>query len=190
MLLIAPLTELLLMMRAHHRALLLGGVLAARIIPQRIPIDDIPRQLHVIVRELADLGVVHAQHLGFLRGAQLQTGDQVHDEEDEAGAAEGVGEAADGVGELVGQLDPVAVEPAAGDGGEAVEVGDVVAVHAKKGLARHLRRNWGVTVGVDLRSKEAGAEIADQTADSMDGKDVERVIDAEEKLQLGGVVAC
>lgn len=53
-------------------------------------IQDLPRQLDVIISELSDLSIVDAEDLGFLRGAQGEAGDQVHDEEDDAGAEEGV----------------------------------------------------------------------------------------------------
>jgi len=94
-----------------------------RPLPYRLSItrrDDVALQLHVVVRELADLGVVETQDLVLFGGAQLQAGDAVHDEEDEAGADEGVDEGGEGEGELVGELDVVVVEPAAGDDGVAV----------------------------------------------------------------------
>ena len=84
--------------------------------------------LDIIVGKLAELVVVDADDFCFLTSAQRQAGDEVHDEEDDARAEEGVGEAGDGVCELVAELDVVAVEPAAGNTGEAVEVGDVVSV--------------------------------------------------------------
>lgn len=83
-------------------------------------------ELDIVVRELAELGIVET-HLLFLGGgAQAQAGNEVHQEEDDAGHDEGVGEAGDAVGELVAELDVIVVEPAARDLGEAVEVGDVV----------------------------------------------------------------
>lgn len=112
--------------------LLIRGLTAARprrLLPQErlLTVRDLAPMLHIVVRELAELAVIDAHDLGFLGGAQRQAGDQVHEEEDDAGGEEGVGEARDGVGDLVAQLDVVAVEPAAGDLGDAVEVGDVVA---------------------------------------------------------------
>lgn len=110
-----------------NRRILIPRELRLRLIHQRIAIDHITRQFNIVVCELADLSIVHAEDFSFFAGAETQAGDEVHDEEDDAGAAEGVGEARDGVGELVGELDPVAVEPAALDDGEAVEVRYVVA---------------------------------------------------------------
>ena len=136
----------------------LGAVLRIPIIRhQRITVNNVSRQLNIIIRELSNLSVVHAQHFGLFRCPQFETGDQVHDEEDEAGAAEGVGEAREGVGELVGELDPVSVEPAAVDDGEAVEVGYVVAVGVMSVYAR--RENGrkggkeGRREGGDVRSE-------------------------------------
>ena len=84
--------------------------------------------LDVVVREFAQLMVVDAEDLCFFGGAQAEARDQVHDEENDAGAEERIGEAGDGVGQLVAELDVVPVEPATGDNGHAVEVGDVVAL--------------------------------------------------------------
>ena len=139
-----------------------AGVLADLLVAQVV--QDLAGQLDVVVGELADLRVVDAQDLGLLGGAQGEAGDQVHEEEDQAGAAEGVDAAGDGVRELVAELDPVVVEPAAGDLGEAVEVGYVV------------------------RGEEGGQDVADQAADGVLGEDVEGVVDAEDELELGGVV--
>lgn len=85
--------------------------------------------------KFADFHIVDADDFCFFRGAQAQAGDEIHQEENNAGAEEGVGEAGDAVGELVGELDPVAIKPAALDGGEAVEVGYVVAI-------------WGINAGL------------------------------------------
>ncbi len=127
-------------------------------------VGHLARQLDIVVGKLANLGVVDAQDLALLADAQLQAGDQVHDEQDEAGHDEGVAAAREGVGQLDGQLDPVVVEPAAVDDGDAVEAGDVVG------------------------REEGRADVADQAADAVDCEDVERVVDAEEELELGAVV--
>ena len=78
-------------------------------------------------RELAQLHIIDPRHLFLLRDAESEAGDVVHGEEDEAGAAEGVDEVGERVRKLVAELDVVVVQPAAGDDGVAVEVGDVVA---------------------------------------------------------------
>jgi len=151
---------------AHH--LLVSGetVVIARVLAAAVLhiVQHLAGQLDVVVGELANFGVVDAEDLGLLGGAQREARDQVHDEEDDAGAAERVDAARDRVRQLVAQLDPVVVEPAAGDLGEAVEVRDVV-------------------------GREEGREdVADQTADGVLGEDVQRVVDANHELQLGGVV--
>ena len=57
------------------------------------------------------------------------------------------------------------VDPAALDGGGTVEVGDVVG------------------------GEEGGQDVADEAADAVDGKDVEGIVDAQDELELGGVVS-
>jgi hypothetical protein len=58
----------------------------------------------------------------------------------------------------------VVVQPAAGDRREAVEMGDVVGC------------------------EEGGQDVADEAADGVFGEDVEGVVDAQEELELRGVV--
>lgn len=41
----------------------------------------------------------------------------------------------------------------------------------------------------NLRSKETGKEVANQTANSVDSKDIQSIVNAEQELQLGGIVA-
>lgn len=100
---------------------------------------DVAAELDVVVGELAQLGVVEARLLVLGRGAQAEAWDEVHDEEDDARDAEGVGESGDAVGELVRELDVVAVQPAAVDLGEAIEVCDVVTAAGER---------WFVSGGV------------------------------------------
>lgn len=157
------------LLRRHlARPLLQRGswVLLARVLRHGLLglVQDLARQLDVVVGELADLGVVDAHDLGLLGRAQRQPGDQVHHEEDDAGQDEAVRHAGHGVGKLVAQLNPVVVQPAAGDRAEAVEMRDVVGC------------------------EEGGQDVADEAADGVLGEDIEGVVDTEEELELGGVV--
>lgn len=69
-----------------------------------------------------------------------------------------------GVAYLVGQLNPVLVEPATGNDLHAVEAGNVGA-------------------------REKGRQdVAHQSADAVHSKDVQCVVDMHEKLEFGGVV--
>jgi hypothetical protein len=146
--------EIVVWVAAGVLALSVGGV-----------VQDFAGQFNVVVCELANLSIVDTQDLSFLGGAEGQAGDQVHDEEDEAGSAEGVGTSGDGVSELVAELHPVMVEPAAWNLGEAIEMCYVI-------------------------SGEEGCEdVADETTDGMFGKDIKSIIDTEDELELGGVVS-
>ena len=51
-------------------------------------VEDLAGKLNVIVCELANLCVVDAEDLCFFGGAEGEAWDEVHDEEDEAGAEE------------------------------------------------------------------------------------------------------
>ena len=91
-------------------------------------VAGVPLQLDVVVGKLAELDVVDADVLLLGLDAQAQAGDQVHQEQDDAGQDERVREARDRVGELVCELDVVVVDPTAVDLGEAVKVGYVVTI--------------------------------------------------------------
>lgn len=91
---------------------------------RRLAVQDVPPHLDVVVGELAELAVVDADVLVLDVDAQGEAGDEVHEEEDDAGEGEGVAEDGADAGELVAELDPVAVDPADGGEGGAVEVGD------------------------------------------------------------------
>ncbi len=70
-------------------------------------------------------------------------------------------------GELIGQLDPVVLPPAAGvcGAGDAVERGNPAG------------------------GEEAGQDVADEAADAVDGEDVEALIDGDEVFVFVGVEA-
>ena len=90
------------------------------------------RELDVVVGELAELDVVHAELLLGGGGAEGEPRDEVEEEEGEAGEGEGPGEGGEGAGELVAYLGPVALDPAEGGPLGAVELGD-------PGAGSHLR---------------------------------------------------
>jgi hypothetical protein len=138
-----------------------GAVLALGI--ARI-IQHLTCQLNIVVGELANLGIVDTQDLSLFGGTQGQAGNEVHDEEDEAGSDKGVCGTRDGIGQLVSELDPVVVEPATGDDSVAIEMRYVI------------------------RSEEGSEDIADETADGVFSEDVEGIIDTNEELELGGVL--
>ena len=82
------------------------------------------RELDVVVGELTELDVIHAELLFLGGGAQGQTRDEVEQEEDQAGQGEGPGKGSDGAGELVTHLYPVVLDPAEGLPLCAVELGN------------------------------------------------------------------
>lgn len=120
---------------------------------------------NIVVGELSHLSIIDANDLGLLRSAKSEAWDEVHDPKDDGGHDERVAEASAAVGELVAQLDVVAIWPASRDLGEAVEVGDI-------------------SLG-----EEGGEKVADDSANTMGGEDIERVVVAEDKLEFRGKVA-
>lgn len=90
--------------------------------------DHIASDLNVVISKLSNLGIVNTHDLILLGGSKTETGNEVKDEENEAGAEERVGKTTDGVGQLVSKLDVVLVEPSSGNDGSAVKMSDVVTV--------------------------------------------------------------
>lgn len=157
--------------------------------------------MHETYGELAHLPLVNAHLLGLFTCTQAQTGDQVHDEEDEAGSSEGIEEAGDAVSQLVGKLDVMAVEPASVDLGEAVKMRYVVTVgqrtrlahvlsHANSDLDRQgARKDCSEKTVVDLRCKECSQKISDDTAHTVLSEYIKGVVNVDEILDLSCVIA-
>jgi hypothetical protein len=127
-------------------------------------VEDLTGQLNIIVGKLANLSIVDTENFGFLGGAKGKTGDEVHDEEDEAGSEERVETARDGIRELVTELDPVAVDPSTWNLGETIEMSNVVG------------------------SEEGSEDVANKTTNGVLGKDIEGIINTKDELELGSVV--
>ena len=72
------------------------GTLGARLTALNA-IDNVASDFNVVVSKLANLSIVNAHNLILLGGTQAETGDQVEDEQDDAGAEERVGKARDRV---------------------------------------------------------------------------------------------
>lgn len=87
--------------------------------------------MHCTYSKFANFHIIDTEDFLFFAGAQLEDGEEFADEiqagEYEAGSYERVGAAGEGVGDLVANLDPVAVEPSAFDDGVAVEMCNVIA---------------------------------------------------------------
>ncbi|CRK19747.1 hypothetical protein BN1708_000412 [Verticillium longisporum] len=138
-----------------------------RVAARRLVLDvvqHLARQLDVVVCELANLGVVNAQDLRVLVHAQPQPRNHVHEEKNHTRAHKRVGASRERVGHLVRNLDPVTVDPPAVDRADVVECRNVVG------------------------REEGRQNVAHEAANAMHGKNVEGVIDAQEELELGGVV--
>jgi len=132
----------------------------------RCPSQIIPPNLNIIVGKLAELIVVHAQELGLLARAKLESGDLIDDEADEGGDDKSVRGAGNDVGELDVELLPLLVDEAA----------HVIRVHAVE--------------ADDVVGAEQGIEDeADHAGDAMLSEYVHCVVDADQVLHLGAIVA-
>jgi hypothetical protein len=91
---------------------------------------DFAGELNIVVSELSNFNIVDTGGFFFLGGTEPESWDEASEEvestEDDAGTKEGVGTAGEGVGELIADLDPVTVEPAARNDRVAVEMRNVV----------------------------------------------------------------
>ncbi|KAI3483149.1 hypothetical protein L1887_53929 [Cichorium endivia] len=119
----------------------------------------------VVVRPLATLVLVHTHHLAQLRRAEgPDEGRVVEHKHDGKRHTAAPRRDSNAVRQLVGKLDPVAVEPSTGDDEDAVVV-------------RHRR----------LR-EDAGEQRADVASEGVDGEDVHHIVDAHGALEHGGKV--
>ena len=123
----------------------------------RRPGEIVTTDFDVVVGELAELVVVHAEEFGFLRGAQVQTRDHVDGEGDDGGHHEGVRAGGGDVGDLDVHLFPVVDDPAAG-GGAGVDP-----VQAEDGVV----------------AKQGVEEESDDSCDAVFGEDIHGVVDAD-----------
>lgn len=106
------------LVRVHWRSSIAARVLRINLV-QSVAIDHIAGKLDVVILdqirtrpkllepmitygELADFCIIHAENLCLFTCTKTKTRDEVHDEQDDAGSAKGIGEAGRGVGKLVG----------------------------------------------------------------------------------------
>ncbi len=97
---------------------ILGGNSGASTAVRGVSIDGMALELDVIVGELPELNVIDAQL--FLGGVntELQTGDQVDQEKNDAREDKGPGETGAAIRDLIAELDKVSANPTgAGEGG-------------------------------------------------------------------------
>lgn len=87
-------------------------------------ISHVSGQLDIVVGKLAELTVIETELLLFGRDAQRQAGDEVHEEQEDAREDKGPAKGGTGAGDLIAELDPVAVNPTDGVVLAAVEVSD------------------------------------------------------------------
>jgi len=117
-----------------------------------------------VISELPEVGVIHASSLFLLRSAERKARDLVHDEKNEIGDEERPSHSRAGVSQLITDLDPVTVQPAAREGDGVVEASDV-------GFGEDSRHN-----------------AADKPSDAMDSKDIKGIVVVEGMLELAGQV--
>lgn len=78
--------------------------------------------------KFTNLGIVDAHDLIFLGCAQAETGNEVHNQKNNAASNERIRESRHGVSQLISELDIVVVDPASWNHCGPVEASDVVAV--------------------------------------------------------------
>ena len=105
---------------AMYWRVLIARILRLAVVDQSIPIEDVSRELHVVVGKFTDLSIVHTKDLSFFTRTKSEAWDEIHEEEDDTGTAERVGETRDRISKLFGELDPVVIEPSPRDHGKAV----------------------------------------------------------------------
>lgn len=130
------------------------------------PGEVVTADLDVVVRELAELVIIHTKQLSFFRGAQVQTGDLIDDEGEDGADDEGVCGAGDDVGNLL--VDGLG---GASDGASGKTVVDAVKAD-------------DVVCAEDTVEEESP-----HSGDTVLSEDIERIVDADPELDCE-VLAC
>lgn len=126
-----------------------------------ISITSLTSQLNVIISELSKLSIIQSNILLLSRSTEAQAWNKVHEKEDQAGTAEGVCEAGNGVSKLVCKLDVVLVDPAARNLTSAIKSGYVVG------------------------SEQTGHQVSNDSTNAVNGEHIECVVDVDQVLDLG-----
>ena len=124
--------------------------LAVDVRPGRRPGEVIPPDLDVVVRELAQLVVVHAEQLGLLGRAQMQARDEVDRVRDEQRHDKGPARRGADVRQLHVELPPVVVDPSARDDArvDPVQADDVGC--AEEGVGHEAKHPGYAVFGKDV----------------------------------------
>ncbi|KAI6761597.1 hypothetical protein HG531_002150 [Fusarium graminearum] len=125
--------------------------------------DNFSGELNIVVCELSNLGVVDTLKLSLPVDTQAQSGNKVHEEKDKACDGERVQASADRVSKLITHLCPVMLNPSTLDARITVESSD------------------------SRTGEEGGANIADETANTVDGENIEGIVDSEKEFDLGSL---
>lgn len=143
-------------------------------------------KLNVVIRKLSELTIIKTHLLLLGSHAQAETGDKVHQEQDDTGQNKGVGETGNTVGKLVSELNVVLVEPAAIDLAETIEVCDVVT----RIIYQYKSKVFGfIYKNGYSRSEETGQQVANNTTNGVLSKDIEAFVNVDPELDLGGQIA-
>lgn len=125
----------------------------------RSPCEVVTTNLDVVVREFAELVVVHTEELCLLRCAQLEAGDLVDDEGEEGTDDEGVDGAGDDVGDLLVDRGWLAGDSTGGESVvNTVETDDVVG------------------------TEDSVEEETPHSSDTVLSEDIERIVDLNPEL--------
>lgn len=119
----------------------------------------------MVVRQLTNLTSIKTPNFSLGIHTERKTGNLVHNEEDQVGDGEGITHASETISNLMTDLNPVLIEPATRNDGNAIESSNV-------GLGENTGKN-----------------VTNETTNAMDGEDIKSIIIIEGVLQLAGEVA-
>lgn len=138
----------------------------------------------LVVGKFSHFGIINANNFALFRCTETETRDKVHDPQNDGlrqssvrqfsrqvggntyGHDKRVSKAGNRVGYLVSELDPVVIDPSTSDNAKSVQSSNL------------------------LLSEKGGENVSDHAANSVTGKDIKAIVIAEQKLELGGEVAC
>lgn len=150
----------------HHRLVLLDAMgrlkyitILSGLTTVRAPSKEVSADLDVVIREFAVLIVIHTKELSLFRGTELQSRNEVDDLSNDGRHDEGISGGSDNGSDLPANNDVVSIhEATCSTGVDAVEAND------------------GAT------GEKSIEDEANDTTDTVLGKDIERVVNSNKEL--------
>ena len=119
--------------------------------------------------KFSEFSIIDTEDLSLFAGTKRKSRNQIHNEQNDAGNKEGVRKSSHGIGNLITELNPVAINPTK----RLAVVDDVASVQI-----------------LDVRGgEESGEDVAGETSNGVNGENIQSIVDTNKELELRGIIA-